>query len=164
MAVNFTLAYGECVIKSSPFHFTSQGNNNVQLVWFKKYGKSQVLTLINCNWSAHQVVNQELNQVFLSSFSLITSYHIAHMMIQYRDWMSKIRRLLFHRREVRPQRLECSQARPDCLFSLSSHHYKSCTAETNGRIRPKTITLESVHYKRDKTRKRAENPCVRGFR
>jgi hypothetical protein len=113
MAVNFTLAYRECVRKSSPLHFTTQCNNNVQLVWFRKYGKSQVLTLINCNWSAHEVVNQELNQVFLSSFSLITSYHIAHMMIQYRDWMSKIRHLLFHRREVRPQILGCSQAQPD---------------------------------------------------
>ncbi len=35
------------------------------------------------------------------------------MMIQYRDWMSKIRRLLFHRREVRPKKLGCSQAQTD---------------------------------------------------
>jgi len=113
MAFNFTLPYGECVGKSSPLHFTTQGSNNVQLVWFRKYGKSQVLTLINCNCSAHQVVNHELNQLFLSRFSSITSYHIAHLMTQYRDWMSKIRRLLVRSREVRTQRLTCSQAQPD---------------------------------------------------
>jgi len=39
-------------------------------------------------------------------------------MTQYRDWMSKIRRLLFRSRQVRPQRLGCSQAQPDQVIVL----------------------------------------------